>query len=111
MQSGSRCEEERAQSDIPLALAGMPARLGHFDQQGLVGLVRGFAGQAQAFGCAPLMVLEFGHGTLPLRSNAEDRRSVPCHCERGQVGACLPTLLAKIAENAYRYRVSASLRR
>jgi hypothetical protein len=46
--------------------------LGHLDEQSLVGLVRGFAGQAQAFGRAPLMVLEFGHETLPLRSNAED---------------------------------------
>jgi hypothetical protein len=85
--------------------------LGHFDQQGLVGLVRRIAGQAQAFGRAPLMVLEFGHGTLPLRSNAEDCCSVPCNCECGQVGPRLPTLLAKIAGNAYSYRVPASLRR
>jgi hypothetical protein len=61
--------------------------LGHFDQQGLVSLVRGFVGQAQAFGRAPLMVLEFGHGTLPLRSNAEAGRSVPRNrkTECGQV--------------------------
>ena len=85
--------------------------LGHFDQQRLVGLVRGFAGQAQAFGRAPLMVLEFGHGTLPLRSNAEDYGSVPRNCECGQVGPCLPTLLVKIAWNAYRYWVPAGLRR
>lgn len=38
--------------------------LGHFDQQSFVSLVCGFAGQAQAFGRAPLVVLEFGHGTL-----------------------------------------------
>jgi hypothetical protein len=28
-----------------------------------------------------LVVLEFGHGTLPLRGNAEDYGSVPCICE------------------------------
>jgi hypothetical protein len=38
--------------------------LRHLDQQSFVGLVRGLAGQAQAFGRAPLVVLEFGHGTL-----------------------------------------------
>jgi hypothetical protein len=32
-----------------------------------------------------LMVMEFGHGTLPLRSNAEDCGSVPSNCECGQV--------------------------
>ena len=85
--------------------------LGHFDQQCLVGFVRGFAGQAQAFGRAPLVVVEFGHGTLPLRGNAEDCCSVPCICECGQVGPCLPTLLVKIALNAYPYRVPAGLRR
>ena len=85
--------------------------LGHFDQQRLVGLVRGFAGQAQAFGRAPLVVVEFGHGTLPLRGNAEDCCSVPCICECGQVGPCLPTLLVKIALNAYPFRVPAGLRR
>ena len=46
---------------------------------------------------APLVVVEFGHGTLPLRGNAEDCCSVPCICECGQVGPCLPTLLVKIA--------------
>src|SRR6516165_1644380 len=81
--------------------------LGHFDQQCLVDFVRGFAGQAQAFGRAPLVVVEFGHGTLPLRGNAEDCCSVPCICECGQVGPCLPTLLVKIALNAYPYRVPA----
>jgi hypothetical protein len=55
--------------------------LGHFDQWGLVSLVRGFVGQAQAFGRAPLMVLEFAHGTLPLRSNAEAGPSVPRNCK------------------------------
>jgi hypothetical protein len=46
-------------------LLGKPGPgLRHFDQQSFVGLVRGLAGQAQAFGRAPLVVLEFGHGTL-----------------------------------------------
>ncbi|HEX3496272.1 MAG TPA: hypothetical protein VHT02_03700, partial [Methylocella sp.] len=67
-------------------LLGKPGPgLRHLDQQSFVGLVRGLAGQAQAFGRAPLVVLEFGHGTLPLRSNAEDRHSVPCDCKCGQV--------------------------
>jgi hypothetical protein len=39
--------------------------LGHFDQQSFVGLVRSFAGQAQAFGRAPLVVLEFSHASPP----------------------------------------------
>ena len=76
--------------------------LSHFDQQGFVSLVRSFPGQAQAFGRAPLMVLEFGHGPLPLRRNTEDCGSVPCNCECGQVGPCLATLLVKIAGNASR---------
>jgi hypothetical protein len=69
-------------------------------------------GQAQAFGRAPLMDLEFTHGTFPLlRSNARDCGSVPRSCQGGQVAQRLPGLLFEIAGNVYRYRVPASLRR
>jgi hypothetical protein len=44
--------------------------LGHFDQQGFVGLIGGLAGQAETFGRAPLVILDSGHGTLRLRANA-----------------------------------------
>jgi hypothetical protein len=70
--------------------------LSHFDKQGLVCLVRGFVGQAQAFGGAPLMVLKSGHRTLPLRCNAGACGSVPCHplCHVPCAGECGQALRA-----------------
>jgi hypothetical protein len=44
-----------------LLLSELGPGLRHFDQQGLVGLVRGLVGQTEAFGRAPLMVLESSH--------------------------------------------------
>ena len=63
--------------DLHPLLLGQPGPgLRHFDQQRFVRLVRGVMSQAQAFGCAPLMILEFGHETLPVR-NAGAACSVP----------------------------------
>jgi hypothetical protein len=51
-------------------------------------------GQAQALGRAPLVVLEFGHGTLPQRSNAGARASVPF--DQGNVDKSLPRILTPL---------------
>jgi hypothetical protein len=45
--------------------------LGHFDQQGSVSLIHCLASQAKAFGRAPSVILEFGHGTLRLARQRE----------------------------------------
>jgi hypothetical protein len=44
---------------------------GHFDQHGFVSLIHCLASQAKAFGRAPSVILEFGHGTLRLARQRE----------------------------------------
>lgn len=39
--------------------------LSHFDQQGLICLIRSLPSQAKAFGRTPLVILEFRHGNPP----------------------------------------------
>jgi hypothetical protein len=51
--------------------------LSHFDQQGLIRFIRSLPSQAKAFGRTPLVILEFGHGTLRLARNAADVTFVP----------------------------------
>jgi hypothetical protein len=51
--------------------------LSHFDQQGLIRLIRSLPSQAKAFGRTPLVILEFGHGTLRLARNSADVTFVP----------------------------------
>ena len=51
--------------------------LSHFDQQGLIRFIRSLPSQAKAFGRTPLVILEFGHGTLRLARNSADVTFVP----------------------------------
>jgi hypothetical protein len=61
--------------------------LSHFDQQGLIRLIRSLPSQAKAFGRTPLVILEFGHATLCLARNAADVTFVPSP-QRGRRDLC-----------------------
>src|SRR5262249_49344511 len=81
--------------------------LSQFDQV-LVGLVGGLVRQAQAFGSAPLMILESGHGALRCATQKPvDRFLTIMHRNVDKSVAGVPALLFTIRWSAYRYRVPA----